>query len=367
MLKKMIVALLAAGLLNLISVPEMQGQSEPNLSGLERLPHPFDFDGPFYPNPSIVFEGNLPDFPETMMIYKVIHPNVTEASVRELAHKFGMSEDAELKRSRALRLYWLKTSEQALEVDPSDSSFNIRKLKREDLETAAGKTYPSESDCRKIAEQYLGIRNLLSEDAYFRGVADNTKYSAGVMSVGFGRKINGYKTWGAGGEILIEIGSDEEIVQIRKSWQQLIPYKSYPIKSPQEALEELRNAKGLLMHGCEGEVKNITIRYYTSPQKQDYVQPVYYFDCVDLKGDSFYGVIPAVKQGYLKPKGGLQESSVQLPAEQPQPVQVEPVDVNELLGWLEELRQNDEFNEIMTEQQWQEFIEAVKEHAESRD
>ena len=55
------------------------------------------------------------------------------------------------------------------------------------------------------------------------------------------------------------------------------------------------------MHGGEGKVEDVTLRYYTSPEKQEYVQPVYYFDC-NGPGGKFYGVVPAIKDEYLKPR-----------------------------------------------------------------
>jgi hypothetical protein len=292
---------LSLALSYLLNSVVMQGSTQENPQRLEKLPFTFDFDGPPYPKPSLAFGGPFPNVPKTMMIYKVKDPNITEISVRQLAKKFGIPADAELKRTSRLGLYWLKTSSQHLEVDPSNGSFNIRKIREKDSRVAIEKNYPSKEDCETIAKEYLKNHNLLSKDVYFRGIADNTDSSWQSMSVGFGRNISGYKTWGAGGEFLVEIGPSGEIVAVRKAWQEIVPYKPYPIKNPQEALEELRNTKGVLMHGCEGKVNQITLRYYTSPQKQTYVQPIYYFECTGAKGD-FYGVVPAIKQEYLKSK-----------------------------------------------------------------
>ena len=160
------------------------------------------------------------------------------------------------------------------------------------------KSYPFRQECKTIAEQYLTRRDLLPKEAYFRGVVDNTR-GADVMSIGFGRKVNGYKTWGAGGGIGVHIGCGGDIIAIRKAWQDLSPYKMYPIKTPQQSLEELCNGKGVLMHGSKGRVENIEVRYYTSPEKQEYVQPIYYFDCNSADG-AFYGVVSAIQEQYLK-------------------------------------------------------------------
>ncbi|HUT30191.1 MAG TPA: hypothetical protein VMX13_10400 [Sedimentisphaerales bacterium] len=274
------------------------------VDALEKLPYTFDFDGPHYPEPKLVFEGPFPNLPETMRVYQVGNPAVTEEYVRELARKhFGMPADAEITRSDGRGFYWLRSSTHLFHVDPGNGSFNTDKISRireDSPETWVKDKYPSKEECGRIAEEYLKTGHLLEPDAYLRGVADNISGS-GVMSVGFGRLIGGCKTWGAGAQILVRIGLGGEVVGVRKAWQELIPYRPYPVKSPEEALAELQQGKGLLMNGDSGKVKEITLRYYTSPQKQDYVQPIYYFDCNGPEG-GFYGVLPAIKGEYLEPR-----------------------------------------------------------------
>lgn len=231
------------------------------------------------------------------MVYKVKHPNITEASVRKLGQKFGIPADAKLKRTDGLSRYGLKTTTQYFEVDPTNGTFSLRKIRKYDSHKGTKKKYPAKKECENISRAYLKAHNLFSKDAYFRGIADNT-LSLGVMSVGFGRKIGRYKTIGAGAEFYVGIGPDGEVFDVRKAWQQLVPYKPYPIKSPQNALEELEKGKGVLK-GLEGKIKKITLRYYTSPEKQDFVQPVYYFDCNGPEGD-YDGYVPAIKAEYLK-------------------------------------------------------------------
>jgi hypothetical protein len=267
---------------------------------IEKLPYALDFQAPNYTMRSLAFEGRFPKVPSKMMVYKVIHPHVTEAYVRQLAQEhFGMPPDAEIKRSSGLSLYWLRSPDWELEVDPSNGSFSMSRMDRGSSQIPAEqREYPSAEDCKRIAVEYLNKHNLLPGDAYLDGLVDNTKSSWGAMSVGFGRKIRGYKSWGAGARISVEIGAGGQVVDLLKQWQEIVPYREYHVKSPQEAFEELENGKGVLMHGEKGRVKSITLRYYTSPQKQDYLQPVYYFDCAGPVHD-FYGVVPAIKQECL--------------------------------------------------------------------
>ncbi|MHC4657335.1 MAG: hypothetical protein ACYS91_20290 [Planctomycetota bacterium] len=280
--------------ISMLNEERLQASSVPNSLHLDKLPYTFDFDGPTCSKPSLVFDGPFPKVPKAMMVYKVKHPNITEASVRKLGQKFGIPADAKLKRTSRLRL---KTTTQYFEVNPTNGTFSLEKIRKYNSQTGTKKKYPAKKECENISRTYLKAHNLFSKDAYFRGIADNT-LSLGVMSVAFGRKIGRYKTIGAGARIYVGIGPDGEVFDVRKAWQQLVPYKPYPIISPQKALEELEKGKGVL-DGCEGKIKKITFRYYTSPEKQDYVQPIYYFDCNGPEGD-FSGSVPAIKNEYIQ-------------------------------------------------------------------
>lgn len=284
-------------LLIAISISRLERPSQEYSQQLKRLPYTFDFGTTSNPNPSTVgFDDPFPKMPSEMMVYKVVHPNnITESYVRELAQKhFSIPPDAQFEKNPIS--YWLKSSTHRFQFDPKTGSFNIRKMKNK-TQTTNEKDYPSNEDCNIIAVKHLKSCNLYEEDAYIRGITDNTK-SSGVMSVGFGRIIAGYKTWGAGTKLSVRIGPGGEVVQVRKAWQELVPYKLYPIKTAKRALKDLHNRKGFLM-GLKGKIKNITLRYYTSSEKQDYVQPIYYFECIGPDRD-FYGVVPAIKDEYLQ-------------------------------------------------------------------
>ena len=287
-------------LLIAISISRLERPSQEYSRQLKRLPYTFDYGTWSNPNPSTVrFDGPFPKMLSEMMVYKVVHPNnITESYVRELAQKhFGMPSDANMTRSPRLGLYWLETSTRLLEVNPKTGSFNIEKNDEIDTRSITKNDYPSNQDCNIIAVKYLKSCKLYEADAYFRGITDNTK-SSGVMAVGFGRKISGYKTMGAGTKLSVRIGPGGEVVQVRKAWKELVPYKPYPIKTARQALRDLHNRKGFLT-GLKGKIKKITLRYYTSSEKQDYVQPIYYFECSGPERD-FNGVVPAIKNGYIQ-------------------------------------------------------------------
>ena len=138
---------------------------------------------------------------------------------------------------------------------------------------------------------------MLPQDAYVRGVADNTK-GADVMSVGFGRRLNGVEFWGAGYEIIVDIGRGGRIVRVRKAWPELIPIGEYDLVEVREAVKKLAAGEGALYHGNRGEITGAKVVYYASPVAQEYAQPCYYFECRDPEdGQEFYGVIEAIPSG----------------------------------------------------------------------
>jgi hypothetical protein len=257
--------------------------------------------GWYRPNPpggplKFEFVGHFPKVPKRILVYKVLRPkNVTEADVRELAEKyFDMPKDAEFRRSG--RYYKLKTVTYLFELNASTGFFNIFKYRkaREKL-SEDRKDYPSDEECKKIATEYLKERDLLPEDAYLGGVSGVNIGSVGAMSVWFCRKIGQYDIWGHGSEILVRIGVAGEITKVSKRWVEYEPYKLAPIKTPKEAVKQLKYGRALLMTSS-GKATGMKLAYHTHPN-DEYIQPVYSFGFGDK--DS-YALVPAVKPQYLK-------------------------------------------------------------------
>jgi len=285
-------------------IPEPEGPY-PVLEPNEKLPNigaPWVNYSP--EKPVFKFGGPFPKMPSKMIVYKIVRPqNITEAHVREVIEKcFGLPPDAKMSRSSprpgGLALYWLKTQTHLFEFEPDTGFFNIFKYeKARQKRSNDRKDFPSDEQCKRIATEYLKERGLLPEDAYLSGVGDNT--SAGVMSVAFRKKIDGYKCWGPGAQILVNMGPVGEIVQVIKNWVELEPWKMAPIKTPKEALKELKSGRAF-MGRHSGKITKISLRYDTPSGLAPYAQPVYWFDCSGPSGRDFYAAVPAIKTEYLK-------------------------------------------------------------------
>jgi hypothetical protein len=250
------------------------------------------------------YDEAFPKNPSLILVYKVVPKNITNDYVKGLAEKyFDMPRDIPLRRPGA-GLYWLETDTHLFELERSTGFFNIVKSKKKGTSYSKNRAdYPSDEECKKIAEEFIQSRGLFEEGMYFKHIW--SKPSSGSMSVRFGRIINGYKTWEGG--ISVSVGINGEIMRVSKKWHEVVPWKMAPIKTAEEAFKELVKGKPALVMAFrpqpKGKVKEITLRYYHPIRPEEYyVQPVYYFRYateLSPSGES-YAIVPAIKAEYLK-------------------------------------------------------------------
>ncbi len=265
------------------------------------------------------YDGHFPKNPSWMLVYKIIPPhNITDDFVKDLAEKhFGIPRDTPL-RKPGLGLYWLRTATHLFEFDSRNGSFNIVKLKEKGTSYSKKRQdYPSDEECKKIASDFIKSRGLHEEGMYLKKRVVGNK-SAGGMAVGFGRLINGYKTWEGG--ISIRVGINGEIMRVSKRWYEIVPWKLAPIKTAEQAFKELKDGKNAFVMAFhpqpKGKVKEITLRYYHPIRLEEYVQPVYYFRYetpLSPSGES-YAVVPAIRAEYLKSYKEMRKETEQKPA-----------------------------------------------------
>jgi hypothetical protein len=275
----------------------------PMLDPNEKLPDEL-WPGP-WPGLVFEFEGTFPKMPDKMLVYKIVYPDpnkFTEAYVRELAEKsFDMPKDAIFAKSGpkpgGTAIYWLETQTHLFEFDPDNGFFDFYKYENARKKLSSDrKDFPSDEECKKIATDYLKSRGLFEDNTYGPSIFDNTR--SGVMSVGFGQMVGTYKRSGSAGGIGMQIGPDGEIVKVRKQWLELEPYKLAPIKTPQEAFQQLKEGKAFLINRIGGKITKIELRYRLG-WTEEYSLPVYWFEYPTPERSS-YALVPAIKQEYLK-------------------------------------------------------------------
>lgn len=281
-------------------VTTTQSESEyPLLDRNEKLPDiSFGWHRSNPPGGPLKFEfvGRFPEVPDRMLVYKILRPqNVTEANVREFAENyFGMSTDAVFRRNEPYCNLNTEAYNFMFQANTGFFSLFKRKKARKKL-SEDRKDYPSDEECKIIATEYLKERGLLPDDAYLSLVSGVNIGSVGAMSVCFGRKIGQYDIWGHGSDILVEIGVAGEITKVSKRWVEYEPYKLAPIKSPKEAVKQLKYGNALLMTSS-GKATKMKLAYHTH-SNDEYIQPVYSFGFGDKES---YSLVPAIRPEYLK-------------------------------------------------------------------
>jgi len=278
-------------------------------------------DGLAYAGPKrdFKYDGPFPKMPTSMLVYKIVPPqNITDDYVKDLAEKhFDIPRDIPLSRSKRVGLYLLRTDTHRFRLEPGTGFFTFQKLEEKGTSYSKNRAdYPSDDECKKIAAEFIKSRGLLEVGLYLGSIVDNS--SAGVMSVSFGRIINGYKTWEGG--IIVEIDQGGEIMGVSKRWYEIVPWKMSPIKTAEQAFQELVQGKPALVMAfhprTKGKVKGITLRYHHPIRLEEYVQPVYYFRYATSYspwGES-YAVVPAIKAEYLKSYEEIRKETEEKPA-----------------------------------------------------
>jgi len=265
-----------------------------------RLPAPLsDAKHPSRPRRNLKLVAALPEVPGRAMVFQIEQPQVDEEFVQQLALRF-FGEKGVSRRLRTILICQGKLDGLpfTLEVSSATGAFTLenKEFYSPDSSVRDVGEFPALAESRNIAEAFLKKHDLLPPDAFFRRTVDNTR-GADVMSVGFGRKVQGIEFWGAGSEIIVNIGRAGRIARVRVAWPKIVPFHKYDIITPDDAVENVRRGKGVLYHGQAGNIVDVKLVYYSSPQAQEYIQPCYKLDAIDPKSNQeFYGVIGAVRE-----------------------------------------------------------------------
>jgi len=268
---------------------------------LRTLPYPFDFDIPCGAGkPELEFSCPVPKFPHNLMVYRVVHPKIDEGAVSSLGKRFGFASVARNDNSGGPNSYrWLKESGHLMSVNPENGTFTYRREATPDPEKSSREVYPPVEKCRQVSDEFLKSRDLLPSDASLSTVTAANVRSMGGICCAYQRTLDGYRTHGAGARMHVYIDANGEVRRVLRAWQDLRSYRIYPLRTVTQALENLRKGDGLT-EGSAGKIEKVELLYYTSPVRQNYVQPFYMFRCIGPNGN-FDAMTPAVDGKYLMP------------------------------------------------------------------
>ena len=253
----------------------------------------------------------LPRSPGQAMVYKTVDTAVSKDDALKIAEKFGLTGPVEEKRvshritgdpytfdlDRGGGYMTYTWYGRCSGVDPRDRPENL----------------PTDEECRKIAESFLTSHDLMPEGAVFssvsqggKGIFSNHSGDAPIVTyedrdVHFTDTLSGLRVAGSGTRVTI--GGGGGIFEITRRWRDAEPYKEFPILSPEEAIEELKQTGVVTtVSSPKGAVvEEVKLCYYATPPgtEQPYLKPTYYFrGTVEGENETgtFYQYVPAVPE-----------------------------------------------------------------------
>ncbi|KAF5056051.1 hypothetical protein DSECCO2_371390 [anaerobic digester metagenome] len=252
----------------------------------------------------------FPRYPEQAVVYRTIETTVSKDDALKMAEKFGMSGPLE----ENVLSYYIKGDPYTFDIEKEGGCLSYTWKGRWNNVDPRDRpeNLPADEEARKIAETFLKEHDLMPEGAVYKSVRhsqglffDSEKNTSVVSSediqVSFTGTLNGLPVFG--NWMYVTIGGDGDVLRIFKRWRDAEPYKEFPILSPEEALEELKQTGVVTAVSSpkKATVTEIKIGYYASPPRdeQPYLKPTYYFHGT-VEGESetgtFFQYIPAVPE-----------------------------------------------------------------------
>lgn len=246
--------------------------------------------------------AHISNVPKTMQVFRVKSDNISKSDVQRLADKLG------LKGSPGEYNNKIGLVDNAKVIDADTLSGRIDYTDTDKI-FEVSENLPPESEAIIIASDFLKKIEMLPRDAYMLQVVTddmsvrdkNTdellEYKEVNRQVMFGRKLNGYETIGTGTSIKVYISDNGYISGFKKSWAELVYLKDMNLKTPEEAIQELKNGKGRTMRRNDPELSNIEINSvklgYMVPMS-GYAQPIYIFEDTSRE-NGFKSMVQAVR------------------------------------------------------------------------
>lgn len=251
--------------------------------------------------------GTLPTFFPLMTIYKTVQREPALLSLqkaRERVNRAGFSKE---EKQHSNRIYqWSDDGGRTIKFDIISYDFDITSDYLSDPKILKAENLPNQDKARALATSFLEKLDLLPQDvgseslkASFWGVKDNLLYPATSFSnaqiirvdllpkgvndtpVVYPEKDSSLINFLIGGKV------NEEGKVVEAHYFYRMPdqnnFSTYPIKSTDQALEELKNNEAYIVNVDNKKTTNINITkvslgYYFSRETQDFFYPVFIFE-----------------------------------------------------------------------------------------
>lgn len=238
-------------------------------------------------NLTYTLSAAFPSTPETVVLYRVVEPEITTELVSAMAEKMGLEGTIRESHDQIL----LSDDPYSLEVHTRSGRVALIDLPRwmnpngNDLP----ENLPSDDEAVGIATRYLEKTGLMPPGAVISGIEhpriveyDENGEEVGIafedVQVSYSRTIDGRLV--VGSKLTVEIGDGGDILNVYKLWRDCTPEKEIAVIPPQEAFEELKAAG--VAADTEGQtvvITGIEPGYYEASAMDEpaYLIPVYIF------------------------------------------------------------------------------------------
>ncbi len=257
----------------------------------------------------VFLNTSIPHIPEKLMVYKTINIDNPREAIKEYAKKFGFTGE-------------INEGDTAISIPSPDEHAGVTLSKISGSATYLNETLvfsshrsldlpeniPPDEQAIQIATRFLQEKDRYPPGINLSGISYEMKTgfdSKGEqvsrresVDVWFDRTLNGLNVEGTIVTVTI-VGQPGEVAEYYGRWRNYEPYKELPLKSPEQALAELRKVGVSSYLHAPGNVSidQLYLAYQTKTglEHEDYLEPVYMF-----KGHADSGrveeSIPALKE-----------------------------------------------------------------------
>lgn len=261
-------------------------------SNVANVPHlEFALQGESSPEKNFPYELKIDTtFTGKGDIYKLKSKNINNIKFKELANKFSLfPSDNEIIYDQFSGFMYNKDNKY---ISVEESGRLIYSIENPvDLNKKGKIKLLSDSEVKKIAKEFLADRGLLPSDFYIDSVGEGLvcEYADGTKDivnkqVTFHRKINGKEVLGVS-RIQIDVGENGQVERVAIIYNDYEPYTKKDLKPIKQAIEELKNDKGLEnfekgLHPQKCIIDKVELVYFEQPDvnsPQSFIYPVYKF------------------------------------------------------------------------------------------
>ncbi len=266
-------------------------------------------------------QGGLPKLPNVGKVYFIPKegPNLLALDrASQMAKKLGFKSQPEAISEKVYRWKTENIPSTTIDIDINTQNFHLYYDYQNDPEILTNKNLPNNEQAAQEVKNFLANNGLLTDElatgsaefVYLKYTPPNLTPAASLSEADF-VKVNLFRADLDGLKILPPNPKDslisflfsglrslgKRIIEVKYTYYPLERniFATYPLKTPQNAWQELQSGNGYIANLDENQsgeviVRKVYLAYYDSEEPQNFLQPIFVFE-----GDkNFIGFVPAI-------------------------------------------------------------------------